>query len=276
MKATTKQVLTGAAWLAVLLAMIGGVILWQHQVRKAKPVTAVTVTSTERIPMVLLLDSHLTHQQNQQLTANIQHNSASQTLVTAKASTNGTVVFKGQLLNSDNRPYIQVQLPTGISTTKKAQLLKRVLGLAQQHFKFRRFNLVSYGDGGLTATTYVEQTTIALTPQHLVLIATPFNGTGSQNRRRKTTPVAAKNQTAALKTLIAKRKTINPKLQVLIIAEKSAKSKQTLPLQSALAGQSIFKPTVKRYQQHVVRTWRTESGILNSRRIGNIIQPFIN
>ena len=33
MKATTKQVLTGAAWLAVLLAMIGGVILWQHQVR---------------------------------------------------------------------------------------------------------------------------------------------------------------------------------------------------------------------------------------------------
>ena len=34
MKATTKQVLTGATWLVVLLAMIGGTMLWQQQVHK--------------------------------------------------------------------------------------------------------------------------------------------------------------------------------------------------------------------------------------------------
>ena len=45
MKATTKQVLTGATWLVVLLAMIGGTMLWQQQVHKSKPVTTITVTS---------------------------------------------------------------------------------------------------------------------------------------------------------------------------------------------------------------------------------------
>lgn len=275
MKATTKQVLTGAAWLAILLAMIGGVMLWQHQVRKAKPLTTVTVTSTERIPMVLLLDSHLTHNQKQQLITNIQHASASQSMVTATITTTGAVTFKGQLLNSDNRPYLQVQLPTAVNAEQQAQLIKRVLTLAQQHFEFQRFNLVGYGTGGLSATNYVEHTTTRLTPQHLILIATPFNGTSQQNNHRhKTTPVTAKSQTTTLAKLITHRQSINPKLQVLIIAEKVVKAKQSLPLQSALAGQSVFKPVVKSYRQKILRSWRTQSDLLDNRQIGNAIQSF--
>lgn len=275
MKATTKQVLTGAAWLAILLAMIGGIMLWQHQVHKAKPVTAVTVTSTERIPMLLLLDSRLTHNQKQQLITNIQHNGATQTIVTATITTAGAVTFKGQLLNSDNRPYIQVQLPAQVTANRQAQLLKRVLTLAQQHFKFQQFNLVGYGTGGLTATNYVERATARLTPQHLILLATPFNGTSRQNNRlHKTTPVVAKSQTNVLAKLIAHRQSISPKLQVLIIAEKAVKAKQSLPLQSALAGQSVFKPVVKSYQQKILRSWRTQSDLLDNRQIGNTIQSF--
>ncbi|MDV0430573.1 alpha/beta hydrolase [Lactiplantibacillus sp. DA1] len=277
MKATTKQVLTGAAWLAILLAMIGGTMLWQQQIRKAKPLTMMTVTSTERIPMVLLLDNRLTHQQKQQLTTSIQHNSAAQTMVSATITPTGSVTFKGQLLNSDNRPYLQVQLPTDSSSDRQVQLLERCLSRAQQHFKFQRFNLVSYGNTGLTATNYVEHTPTTLVPQHLVLIATPFNGTSYQkNHRHKTTPIAAKSQTNTLTKLIAHRKSINSKLQVLIIADKTVKAKQLLPLQSALAGQSIFKPVVKVYKQKILRSWRTRSGLLDNRQIGNVIQTFIN
>jgi len=277
MKATTKQVLTGATWLVVLLAMIGGTMLWQQQVHKSKPVTTITVTSTERIPMVLLLDDHLTHNQIQQLTAHIQNSSATQTLVTAKITATGTVTFKGQLLNSDNRPYIQVQLPKNLDSNRQTHLLKQLLTVARQQFKFRRFNLVSYGRGGLTATNYVEHTTTSLSPQHLVLMATPFNGASRQsNNRRQTTPVAAKSQTATLAKLIAHRHTIDSKMQVLIVAGKAIKADQPLPLQSALAGQSIFKPVVKVYQQKVLRSWRTQSGLLNNHQIGNTIQTFIN
>lgn len=277
MKATTKQVLTGAAWLAILLAMIGGIMLWQHQVHKAKPVTNVTVTSTERIPMVLLLDNRLTHNQVQQLTTNIQNSSATQTLVTAKITATGAVTFKGQLLNSDNRPYIQVQLPQNVSSTLQTQLLKQLLTTAQQQFKFRQFNLVSYGRGSIIATNYVAHTTTSLSPQHLVLMATPFNGISRKNNsRRKTTPVAAKSQTTTLAKLIAQRHTIDAKIQVLIIAGKAIKADQPLPLQSALAGQSIFKPVVKVYRQKVLRSWPTQSGLLNNHQIGNTIQTFIN
>ena len=277
MKATTKQVLTGATWLVVLLAMIGGTMLWQQQVHKSKPVTTITVTSTERIPMVLLLDDHLTHNQIQQLTAHIQNSSATQTLVTAKITATGTVTFKGQLLNSDNRPYIQVQLPKNLDSNRQTHLLKQLLTAARQQFKFRQFNLVSYGRGGLTATNYVEHTTTSLSPQHLVLMATPFNGASRQsNNRRQTTPVAAKSQTATLAKLIAHRHTIDSKMQVLIVAGKAIKADQPLPLQSALAGQSIFKPVVKVYQQKVLRSWRTQSGLLNNHQIGNTIQTFIN
>ncbi|PVV35967.1 hypothetical protein, partial [Bifidobacterium bifidum] len=59
MKATTKQVLTGATWLVVLLAMIGGTMIWQQKVHKSKPVTNITVTSTERIP-IAVCSAHLT------------------------------------------------------------------------------------------------------------------------------------------------------------------------------------------------------------------------
>ena len=277
MKATTKQVLIGSAWLTVLLAMIGGIMLWQHQVHKAKPVAAVTVTSTERIPMVLLLDSRLTRNQNQQLIENIQHSSASQTLVTAKITTTGTVTFKGQFLNSDNRPYLQVQLPANISYAQQARLLKRLLTVAQRHFQFQHFNLVSYGKAGITAANYVESSIAKPTLQHLVLIATPFNGTDRRNNRsHQTTAVASTARTAMLSKLIAHRTAINHKLHVLIIAEKAVKTKQDLPLQSALAGQSIFKPVVKVYQQKVFQSWQTQSGVLGNRHIGNTIQTFIN
>lgn len=65
-------------------------------------------------------------------------------------------------------------------------------------------------------------------------------------------------------------------MQVLIVAGKAIKADQPLPLQSALTGQSIFKPVVKVYQQKVLRSWRTQSGLLNNHQIGNTIQTFIN
>lgn len=152
MKATTKQVLTGATWLVVLLAMIGGTMLWQQQVHKSKPVTTITVTSTERIPMVLLLDDHLTHNQIQQLTAHIQNSSATQTLVTAKITATGTVTFKGQLLNSDNRPYIQVQLPKNLDSNRQTHLLKQLLTAAS-----------SLNFAGLTLSVTVVAVSLPLT-----------------------------------------------------------------------------------------------------------------
>jgi len=281
MKATTKQVLIGTAWWLVFLAMVGGVMLWQHQVRKTKPVTNITVTSTERIPTVLLLDHQLTTDQNRQLIAHLQHNSGTQTMITLNMHANGGVTIKGHLTSTDNRPYLQLTLPTTVTKPdQQAALVKRAITVAQKEFKFQHFNLISYGNGGLVATNYVEKTTRSLTPQHLIVIATPFNGTSHHLNQQRSTPVAASQQTTALKKLIAGRTTIDSKLQVLIIASKVRKvadNKQPLALQSALAGQTIFKPVVHTYQQTVLSTWHTDPDhLIVSWRVSDAIHKFIN
>ncbi|WP_048000788.1 alpha/beta hydrolase [Lactiplantibacillus herbarum] len=281
MKATTKQILIGTSWWLVFLAMIGGVMLWQHQVRKAKPVTNITVTSTERIPTLLLLDHQLTNDQNRQLIANLQYNSGSQAMITLEVQANGQTTIKGQLAATDNRPYLQLILPTTVTQpAEQAKLVKQAIIGAQKTLNFKHFNLISYGNGGLAATNYVEKATKALTPQHLILIATPFNGTSHQRNQQKMTPVATNQRTSDLTKLIAGRTAIDSKLKVLIIAGKTkhtADADQVLPLQSALAGQMIFKSVVQTYQQKVIPTWHTEHAhIMTSWRVSNVIHKFIN
>jgi len=281
MKATTKQIIIGTAWWLVFLAMIGGIMLWQHQVHKAKPVTNITVTSTERIPTLLLLDHQLTNDQNRQLIANLQYNSGSQAMITLKVQANGQTTIKGQLADTDNRPYLQLILPTTITQpAEQAKLVKQAILGAQKALNFQHFNLISYGNGGLAATNYVEQATKALTPQHLILIATPFNGTSHQRNQQQTTPVATDQRTSDLTKLIAGRNTIDSKLKVLIIAGKTkhtTDANQVLPLQSAVAGQTIFKSVVQTYQQQVIPTWHTEHAhIMTSWHVSNAIHKFIN
>ncbi|WP_318764961.1 alpha/beta hydrolase [Lactiplantibacillus carotarum] len=281
MKATTKQILVVTAWFTVLLAVIGGTMLWQHQVRKPRhAVTAVTVTSTERIPTLLLLDPVLDAEQQRQLVATMQRNNGSQSVMTIKAFKNGTLKFSGSLRDSDNRPYLNIQLPTSLSAKRQAELIQAIVTTAESRFKFSCYNLVSYGQGGLIATHYLENTTKQLTPRHFIAIAAPFNGTDTSDNDQSTAAVALSKRTATLKRLVTKRGIINPKIKVLIIAG-NAKGRRNgdgvVPVQSALAAQSIFKPIVKNYQQTVIHSWQAgHASLPGSWKLGNAIQEFMN
>lgn len=281
MKATTKQVLITAAWFVVLLAMIGGTMLWQHQVRKPRhAVSSVTVTSTERIPTILLMDTSLDAEQQRQLIATMQYNNGSQTVINVKASANGTVTTNGALRNSDNRPYLTLQLPQNLTAAKQAALIKRVIQVTKQQLTFSRYNLVAYGSAGLMATNYLENTSHTLSPLHFVTIATPFNGTSTANNRQTKNAVPAANRSATLNRLITNRKSIDARVKVLLIAG-NAKGKRNgdgvVPLQSALASQSIFHPTVKSYKQVVIHSWQAgHTSMLENWKLGNTIQEFFN
>lgn len=281
MKASTKQILVGVTWLVILLAMIGGTMLWQHQIRKPKhTVTAVTVTSTERIPTVLLLDPKIDKEQGRQLIATMQRNNGSQAIITIKVATNGHLTINGQLQADDNRPYLKLELPSSATRDQQVQWIKKALIATRKKFKFSTYNLVSYGCGGLIAANYVENTTRKLSPSHLISIASAFNGTSTTKNTQKTSAVAANKRTATLNRLISKRAIIDPNIKVLLVAG-DAKGRSNgdgvVPIQSALAAQSIYQPIVKTYQQTVIRSWRAEHiGILESWRLGNTIQAFLN
>lgn len=281
MKATTKQVLVVSAWLAILLAVVGGTTLWQRQVRKPHhTTTALTVTSTERIPTVLLLDPKLTASQSRQLIATMQRNNGSQALATCTVTKNDTVRIQTQLQPSDNRPYLKLQIPQTTNDQQQAHWIKIALADAQAKLHFTRFNLVCYGTGGLVATNYLENTTAKLSPTHLITIATPFNGTSLTANEQSSDRVPVKNQTRRLKQLIANRRAINAHVKVLLIAGNAkgkSKGDGVVPIQSALAGQSIFQPVVNKYQDHVIHTWHaTHVGILESWQLGDTIQEFLN
>ncbi|MFC6181269.1 alpha/beta hydrolase [Lactiplantibacillus daowaiensis] len=282
MKSTTKQGLITTGWFAILLAVIGGTMLWQRQVRHPRQkVSAVTVTSTDRIPTVLLLGNQTSTSHGRQLVAGLQQNNGAQSIVKAQISRQGTVTFIGRFQPHDNRPYLKIMLPTGRATAKQqAQWVRAILRQAQQQLAFKKFNLISYDDGGIVATRYLSRTTAALTPQNFVAIATPFNGTSSRLNTEKTTAVTTQRQTTVLKQLIAERHQINRHMRVLLIAghaKSATKGDGVVPIQSALAGQAVFSTQVTHYQQRVLHTWRaSHDQLFNSWRLVNLIQNFIN
>ncbi|WP_179950323.1 alpha/beta hydrolase [Lactiplantibacillus garii] len=281
MKATTKQVLVGTAWLITLLAVIGGTMLWQHQVRKPRRnSTSVMVTSTERIPSVLLLDSSLDTEQQRQLIATMQRNNGSQSVINVQIFKSGKLKLSGKLRESDNRPYLKLQLPKNVGATKQSQLIEATLTTIKTKFQFKQYNLVSYGTGGLIATHYLENAPRRLSPAHFITIATAFNGTSTQKNSQRITPVATSHRTAQLTQFVNKRGVIDPSIKVLVVAG-NAKGKRNgdgvVPLQSALAAQSVFRPIVKTYQQTVIRGWFAgHTSILESWKLSNVIQNFIN
>jgi len=281
MKETTKQVLVGTAWLITLLAVIGGTMLWQHQVRKPRHnVDSITVTSTERVPVLLLLDASLDAEQQRQLIATMQRNNGSQPVTTVQISTNGKIKFNGPIRTSDNRPYFKLVLSKGLTATKKSQLIKEAIIAAKENYHFDKYNLVCYGDGGLVATHYLEHTAPSLAPMHLVTIATAFNGTDQRYNSQKTNPVEHNQRTTNLTQLIKKRKALNPKTKVLLIAGNAKGHRNgdgVVPIQSALAGQSVFQPVIKNYQQTVIHSWHaSHTHILESWKLGDAIQDFID
>lgn len=282
MKATTKQVLIVASWLAVLLAVIGGTMMWQRQVRHRKHnIAAVTVTSTARIPNVLILDRHTTDREGRQLVAGMQRNNGYQSVVTVTVTANGRLNFNGEFRAHDNRPYLRIVLPNQTASEQKEALwIKMAIKYSQSHLHFKTFNLISYGSGGISATNYLEHTTNDVLPAHFVAIATPFNGTSTAKSADKTTAVTKANQTLLLRSLTNQRQKIAKRVQVLLIAGKSKQHQNgdgVIPIQSALAGQAIFKGHVSRYQQKVLNSWRaTHKGILSSFRLTNMIQDFIS
>ena len=282
MKTTTKQGLVAAAWLLTLFGVIGGTLLWQRQVRRPKqPIAAITVGSTTRLPTVLLLDAKTTSEQRRQFAAGLQRNNGSQSILTAKVTTHSHVSFSGEFKTYDTRPCLQLILPTKTASLKQqAAWLKKGLEQAQKTLKFKQFNLVSYGTGGLVATTYLEETTGAPQPKHLVAIATPFNGTSLRLNNNETTPVKRANQTNGLESLIAKQLNIHTKIRVMLIAGQAkgqSNGDGVVPIQSALAGQTIYRPIVKDYQQAVLNTWRaSHTGMYDSWKLVNLIQNFIN
>jgi len=282
MKTTTKQGLVAAAWLLKLFGVIGGTLLWQRQVRRPKqPIAAITVGSTTRLPTVLLLDAKTTSEQRRQFAAGLQRNNGSQSILNAKVTTHGHVSFSGQFKDYDTRPCLQLILPTKAASLKQqAVWLKKGLEQAQKALKFKQFNLVSYGTGGLVATTYLEEPTGAPQPKHLVAIATPFNGTSLRLNNNETTPVKRANQTNGLESLIAKQLNIKTKIRVMLIAGQAkgqSNGDGVVPIQSALAGQTIYRPIVKDYQQAVLNTWRaSHTGMYDSWKLANLIQNFIN
>jgi len=282
MKTTTKQVLVAAAWLLTLFGVIGGTLLWQRQVRQPKhPVAAITVGSTTRTPTVILLDAKTTVEQRHQFAAGIQRNNGNQSIISAHISNTGQIKFSGTFKTYDTRPCLQLQLPTKTaSISQQATWLKIVLKRAQQQLKFRQFNLVTYGSGGLVATTYLQQTSKLPAPTHLIVIATPFNGTSLKQNSNQPTAVNPSNQTTGLKELIAKQAAISPKIRVLLIAGKTKgdiNGDGVIPVQSALAGQAIYRPIVEHYEQHIIHSWHaSHTSLYSSWKLANYIQEFIN
>ncbi|BDZ32056.1 alpha/beta hydrolase [Lactiplantibacillus sp. WILCCON 0030] len=281
MKTTTKQGLVAATWLLILFGVIGGTLLWQRQVRRPKQqIATVTVGSTTRIPTILLLDHQTTTQQRRQFVAGLQRNSGNQSVVILQVTRHGTLKFSGRFQTYDTRPILHLELPTNASAMQQAAWLKIALQQAQQQLKFKSFNLITYGTGGLAATAYLEQAPTAQRPQHLVAIGTPFNGTSTQKNANITGPVKRANQTNRLESLIAKQLTIDPQLRVLLIAGQTkghSNGDGVVPVQSALAGQTIYRPIVKHYQQAVLNTWRaSHTGMYDSWKLVNLIQTFIN
>ncbi|CAM3159192.1 alpha/beta hydrolase [Lactiplantibacillus plajomi] len=282
MKSTTKQILTGIAWFAILLAVIGGTILWQHQVLKPRHSmsSSITVSSTERVPSLLILDSHLSQDQQRQLIATMQRNIGTQSTLIIEALSSGTIRFSGQLRDADTRPYLKLQLPAQASTAEKVRLIKQTLTVAKKQLHFTHYNLIGYGEGGLLATHFLESAPTSLAPRNFVAIATAFNGTSTTNNSQKKTAVTRHQRNAELSELIKNRRAINAKVRVLVIAGKhrgSTNGDGVVPLQSALAAQSIFKPTVTTYQQHVIQGYKiNHTGILESWKLGNFIHGFIN
>lgn len=282
MKTTTKQVFVAAAWLLTLFGVIGGTLLWQRQVRRPKhPVAAITVGSTTRIPTILLLDAKTTSAQRHEFTASLQGHNGNQSVITAQLTTAGAVKFSGQLTAYDTRPYIQLKLPTkSASMAQQATWLKLALKRAQQQFKFSQFNLITYGTGGLIATTYLEETGNSPLPNQLVAIATPFNGTSLKQNTNETTAVSRKDQTSQLKNLITQRSAIRAKIRVLLIAGQTKgdiNGDGVIPVQSALAGQAIYRPVVKHYEQSVIHSWHaSHTSLYSSWKLANLIQEFID
>jgi len=280
MRATTKQALITAGWFTVLIAVIGGTLIWQRQIRHPKhPVATVTVTSTERIPTVLLLGSTASASQRRQLVAGLQQHSGSQSIIQIAITKAGQLTFKGQLQPHDNRPYLPLNLPAG-TPTQQAHWVKVALIHAKAHLHFKHYNLIGYGDGGLTATEYLLQARTTLTPLNLVTIATPFNGVSRKDNTDATTAVQHNHQTAQLAHLVAKRHVLKPTTRVTLIAG-NAKGRRlgdgVVPIQSALAGQTIFKDQVNHYQQHVLHTWRaSHDQLFSSWRLTNLIQDAID
>ncbi|VDG20315.1 hydrolase [Lactobacillus pentosus] [Lactiplantibacillus mudanjiangensis] len=282
MKGTTKQGLITTGWFTILIAVIGGTMLWQRQVRRPKhQVEAVTVTSTDRIPTVLLLGQQTSAAHSRELVAGLQQNNGAQSIVQVQVNRQGDLKFRGQFQTYDNRPYLKINLPKGDITTKQqAKWLKFALQQARRRFKFKHFNLISYGDGGLVATQYLMQTSAALTPKNLVAVATPFNGLSTHTNSDETTAVDTAHQTATLKSFIAQRSKLQRHVRVLLVAG-HAKHKSfgdgVVPIQSALAGQSIFRNHVTQYDQQVIHTWRaSHARLFNSWRLVNKIQSFMN
>lgn len=282
MKTTTKQVFVAAAWLLTLLGVIGGTMLWQRQVRRPKhPVAAITVGSTTRIPTVILLDAKTTTEQRHQFTTGLQGNNGSQSTITARVTATGRVKFSGAFNTYDTRPCLQLQLPTKTaSLAQQATWLKGLLATAQQQLHFNQFNLVTYGTGGLVATTYLEHGNSVPAPNHFIAIAAPFNGTSLKQNTSQTTPVARKNQATTLKNLLTKKATINTKIRVLLIAGKTKgdlNGDGVIPVQSALAGQAIYRPITKHYEQKVIDSWHaSHTSLYSSWKLANLIQEFIN
>ncbi|MFC6164379.1 alpha/beta hydrolase [Lactiplantibacillus dongliensis] len=280
MKTTTKQALITTGWFTILIAVIGGTLLWQRQVRQPKhPVNAVTITSTNRVPTVLLLGHNVSQTNSRQLVAGLQQNDGSQSTIQIQVTKTGHVTFHGQLQPHDNRPYLQLNLPTG-TATQQAHWMTTVITTAKQQLAFKHYNLLAYGDGGLTATNYLAHTTAGLSPLNFVAIATPFNGTSRKQNNDTATAVHVTKQTTRLKRLISQRKSIHSAINVTLIAGNAKGIKHgdgVVPVQSALAGQAIFKNQVNRYQHRILHTWRaSHARLFSSWRLANLIQDSIN
>lgn len=195
-----------------------------------------------------------------------------------------TLSYSGKALTSKNhRPFIVIAFEDNSEKgiLKQAEWLAIALNDLYEKYHFSTFDAIGHSNGGLVLTNFLEYHSTEIEPhlRKLVTVSTPYNDTDEKDNGSAHDLKKLPKKTNLLQTFIDRKGFIPKSISVLNITgdlKNNHVSDGIVPVNSALAGELIYKGTVSSYSSKIYNGNDTgHSDILSNKHVQTRIIHFL-
>lgn len=208
-------------------------------------------------------------------------------VIRANVSPNGKVKLTGEIKANSNNPVVEVNFDNPRNTNYKTdgQWVRNVVVTMQNHYRFKKVNLVGHSMGNMAIMYYLrqyhgDQKLPILNKQ--VALAGPFNGLVMADTNKNNDRVAANgkplnNLTKQYRYLEELRKTYPTSAEVLnIYGDKGQGTDGDLTVQSAQSMKYLVEPRAKSYQEQAMKgKYASHSRLHHSEDVNALLYSFL-